>query len=47
MLIKYKNHMILTLFQRKIHFGTRFAFNKNESKGESLLSLCKLFELVD
>lgn len=47
MLTKCKNHMFLTFFQRKIYFGTRFASIKNESKGESLLSLCKLFELVD
>ena len=47
MLIKCKNHIILTSFLRKTHFGTRFAITKNESKGESLFSLCKLFELVD
>ena len=37
MLIKYKNHIYLTFFQRKIHFGTQFVNNENENKGERLV----------
>jgi hypothetical protein len=37
MLTKCKNHIYLTFFQRKIHFGTPFAKEKNENKGERLV----------
>jgi hypothetical protein len=40
LLIKCKNHIVLTFFQRKIHFGTRFAFSKNENKLERLVFHC-------
>jgi hypothetical protein len=36
-LIKCKNLIVLTFFQRKIHFGTQFAFSKNENKCERLV----------